>query len=168
MLLTSDLLVPVNKLIAFDPGGTTGIAVFTRIPGTKRFAITDVGESPNWRDIPRLLNRRGKVIVVYENFYNLTLSANLVPVKVIGVIEYLCKLNKIPHFLQPPAERKVAEELCPEIVSFFPDHIKSAVSHGIVFLVKKKVCHFNAISLGENFNQGKKLYRYVKSLDCEG
>lgn len=81
------------KIIAFDPGGTTGFAKVV-IPEEK----LDVGQLLwNRATIWYFLNNEYPDQVVYEKFfYQRRDKVDLRPVEVIGIIELWCELNAIP------------------------------------------------------------------------
>ena len=138
------VIIPTNhdkieRIYAFDPGGTTGYCVISIDRARVRILIEEIGEFTTWSRLRELmvwkLNKE-KEAVVYEGFRVRTLDANLIPVEVIGVLRYLCCENKIMHFEQMPAERVITEKWFPALVSDFPSHYGSAVRHGIFFCTK--------------------------------
>ena len=78
----------------FDPGQTTGVAV-QHSNGIIRSA--DITNPQNIGKYIMMANE-----VVYENFTQHFGPSNLTPVKIIGIIEYLCEKHDVPYYKQEP------------------------------------------------------------------
>jgi len=160
--------IKFNRLLCYDPGGTTGYADFRFTVDRKRLIVVDAGQFPTWRDLDKQITSRGQLAVLHEEFHVLTISAITVPLKVIGVIEYLCKVKHVPLYSQIPSQRNVAAQLCPQVVNYFPNHVKDAVMHGISFVCYHKLVHPDAICLGPDFNCGKTQFHRIAALRAQG
>lgn len=92
------------KIIAFDPGGTTGVAFRNTNLETSDIELSqETGLVPIWR----MLSRVKPDAVVYERFlYQRRDKVDLTPVEVIGVIKLWCILNNKRAYEQTPAQAK--------------------------------------------------------------
>lgn len=92
-----------ETVIAFDPGGTTGVAILTPT-SRKRIHVRQLTE------IWELLNRYSPDEVVVERFqfrYGGGRSkVDLTAKEVIGVIKLWCALKNVPLFEQTPSQAK--------------------------------------------------------------
>lgn len=132
----------VEKIISYDPGGKTGYCKLTIDKPNAHVLITEIGEFTTWdllrEQIVWSCNNKNTV-VVYEDFRIRTMDVNIIPVKVQGVIEYLCCQGLIHHFPQMPGERYVIDKWYPNLVKDFPSHYGSATRHGLLFAVSKVI-----------------------------
>lgn len=87
------------KVLAFDPGETTGYCVLD--DGT-----LSGGSFPMWSEVPKLIKGWVPTVIVCEDFVLYPKKARYLiydrfkTVKVIGVIEYVASLHDIPVVLQ--------------------------------------------------------------------
>lgn len=127
-------------ILAFDPGGTTGYAVYDSDDNT----CLELGQFETWSKVKRLLHAQaGKAwfppdVVIYETFRifpsvakSLSWQELLAP-QVIGVIRYLCQEQDILCVEQGPSVRKSGNKPCfgehPRTV-----HEKDALQHAIAY-----------------------------------
>jgi len=90
------------KIIAFDPGGTTGLAKVI-LPEEK----LDVGQSHSAEAIWYFLNNEWPDQIVYEKFlYQRRDKVDLTPVEVIGVIKLWAAVNRVPIASYTAAQAK--------------------------------------------------------------
>lgn len=130
----------IDKIIAYDPGGTTGFARIYIDRARERVVIEEIGEFQTWDKFEEhLSNVDDNTLVVYEDFALISLRVNLIPVEVIGVLRYLCCAKFfVRHYAQMPRERIASEKWYPELDKF-TSHYGSAVRHGIAFVVGKLI-----------------------------
>ncbi len=92
----------MSKIMAFDPGHTTGIVIYT---GTlEKPTVTQVeGLKPLWKT----LNVFQPAMIVYESFlYQRRDKVDLRPVEAIGVIKLYAAINRTPIMSQTPSQGK--------------------------------------------------------------
>jgi len=124
------------RLVSFDPGGTTGYAIFTR-EGEGQWRILATGEFPadalGLEVIDSIIKPGDQVI--YEQIYVFHRTIKTVGLEVIGAIRHCCAQRGIepeartPGYLQ--GIRRWPMTIEPPIVG---KHARDAVHHGIVFL----------------------------------
>lgn len=126
-------------VLALDPGGTTGYALFgkrTRMAGDK-YTLCDAGDFPTWEGLLPLIGRlpKGKSTVVYEQIYVGRASFNPIGLEVIGVIKYLCRERRIALVPQSPQVITGIKKWKKVDVSFLQSqHAKDAFHHGAMYL----------------------------------
>lgn len=135
-----DMIQAFEEFIAYDPGGTTGYARLTCNVKEKVICITQLGQfNTTTKFKEHLIDspfRHDKFAVIYESFQLRTIEANLIPVKVIGALEWICTHNQIHAFSQTPSERYAAERWYKRDMDKFNSHAGSAVRHGVTFITK--------------------------------
>lgn len=125
-------LSTVGRFLAIDPGLTSGLAWFER-QGTK-FECSSTAEI----EYEPLLSCLGAFVdgvslVICESFVVHHAALDLTPLKIIGILEYLCREFDVPLELQPPAFLQSARARSLEVLSTTP-HALDAEHHGLVFL----------------------------------
>jgi hypothetical protein len=146
-------------VISFDPGGTTGWAVFTVHPSaldSDDFAILD--NIIHWEQgqiegsmveqamqIAELLDLWDDAVVLFEDFELMTVDAELSPVRLLAMSEWICQTMFMPvrpMFLQMPNMKETAsDDRLKRWKLFKPGpavHARDATRHGIVFLRRAK------------------------------
>ena len=95
-----------KKIIAFDPGRTTGVAIFNRQPGPNNPYLT-IAQIRNLAPVWYLLHREAPELIVYESFlYQRRDKVDLTPVEVIGVIKLYANETGTEIVSQTPAMGK--------------------------------------------------------------
>lgn len=131
----------MNRVWVYDPGGTTGWALFRRTPGGPHPAeLIRWGECDLWHGIDTQIKRGDEV--VYEKLYVLSPGFNPVGIEVVGVITYLCdRVGITPHSQHPGAlagpykwpQSKLIHKVARS------DHSYDAILHGVVYLKYKSL-----------------------------
>lgn len=121
------------KVLAFDPGGTTGAALLRSDEVRGVIAILRVDEFPDWRNLDREMQiASGADFVVYERLLARHPSFNPIGLEVTGVIKYLADRLGFPLVMQSPSMMTPSFRRFPEInETFKSQHIRDAVAHGI-------------------------------------
>ena len=120
------------KILAVDPGGTTGWALFY----DGELFMCD--EAIGWYDITFMLNRTLDVIV-YEDFVlfphkaAVQIGSKMPAVSVIGVLQYTATLKDIQIVAQPASIKNVAKKKF-DLSDFKSEHIKDATLHGLYYI----------------------------------
>lgn len=131
------------RVLSFDPGHTTGWAVFDKGPDNKSHELVNRGVIKDWHGIAELIETYGPDIITYEIFRLYSWKANqkswdtFLEVEVIGVIRYLAEVYRLPIIGQTPADGKhfyndvklKKMELYQSIT-----HINDATGHALFFL----------------------------------
>ena len=101
------------KVLAFDPGGTTGIA-FLNWKSTENYKVqsSELGPQEHHVELWNLLHRMKPEAIVCESFdYRVKSSKgtkmpgiNLISRNYIGIIELYCELNDVPLYMQSPSQ----------------------------------------------------------------
>lgn len=126
----------MNRVWVYDPGGTTGWALFRRTPTANQPAtLIRWGECKLWHDIDKQIAPGDDV--VYEKLYVLSPGFNPIGIEVVGVINYLCERARIvphpqhPGILAGPYQWPGSKALHKIVRS---DHAYDAILHGVVHL----------------------------------
>lgn len=142
-------------LIAFDPGETTGFAIFT-----EEAEFIKVGEIRKSNiEFYKLLKSYSELVVIIERFRlfpwkfrSLSWSV-LYPIKIIGTIEGYCELLKIPFVEQDTVIKKFfTDEKLRKLKLYrkrqFSVHERDAIRHALYYLhfKLKKEIKLNAVS----------------------
>ena len=118
-----------NRIVVFDPGQTTGIAVFQRIVGNK-FELLTAYNAYNWEVIEHEISSAN--LVVAEKVQQKTANFNDCGVGVMYVITYNANKLAIPVFTQKPSMMKAVNAYAN--LNEFQEHVCDAVAHGIKFI----------------------------------
>lgn len=143
------------KFISYDPGQTTGWAIF------ENDRLLSAGESIDWKDIKFQLENDEFDFVLFEEFKLYPWKAKhkswdtFTEIEVIGVIKEFCWYNGIKLEKQIPAQKdffdnKKLERLFGKIPS---RHAKDAVRHALVYLT---------FGGGKSFGYGQDILRRVQ------
>lgn len=125
------------KILAIDPGNTTGFCLFTN---PKRFTSFYVEE-----DLIKIhdeIKERKPDIVVFERFALYPAFAKhlvwseMYPSQVIGVIKYTCEKLDIPYVVQSASDKDYVKY--PEGHQFRSEHEKDAYGHAWYYYMKQK------------------------------
>lgn len=92
------------RIMAFDPGGTTGIAVFF----ANRFMNAgQLGPHPHHVDLYNELEQLQPEVVICERFvHRTTIGVDVTALEYIGVITLWCEQNKVHLRMQTPSAAK--------------------------------------------------------------
>jgi len=126
-------------IVVFDPGGTTGCIVMETDSGE----ILHHEQFPMWQNVSEVIFRFQPKVVLCEDFRlfikNVTSLANsvLLPVKVIGVIQYLCECYGLDLVMQMPTAQK-APLAQKSVFKTLNTHEKSAYLHARYFCLRHK------------------------------
>ena len=119
------------KVLAFDPGETTGWAVLS--PGN-----LEAGEFPAWQEVRNIIKHYSPQMIVIEEFRlrpsaALALTWTTFPtIEVIGVIKFLAESFNIPCKTQTAAQAKVFKlKLNLKALEGVPNHAGDALRHAI-------------------------------------
>lgn len=130
------------KIVAFDPGGTTGIALFDT-EGSNPYQPIRIAQPKTKLDLYKELQEFTDAdICVIENYRirpNVIHDwSNVDTLRIIGYIMYWCDMNKIPYKLQEPVNKVPAYGwLGMKYVKGKPNmHIQDAVAHGAFYMHK--------------------------------
>ena len=122
------------KVLAFDPGETTGWAFLMPGPGPSTSTSPVCGEFPTWQDVRSLIELYSPQMIVLEEFrlrpraaFALTWTT-FPTIEVIGVIKFLADDFNIPYRTQTAAQAKVYR-LQP--LSGITNHAGDALRHAI-------------------------------------
>jgi len=126
------------RFLVFDPGHTTGWALF------EDDHVISAGESPDWKDIPEMINQAKVDLVLFESFKLYPWKAkqkiwdSFLEVEVIGVIKAHCYFNNILFYSQQPSDKEFFDNDKLRDLGVFKvstsRHARDAIRHGYVFL----------------------------------
>jgi hypothetical protein len=126
-----------NRLIALDPGGQTGCAIFYF--DEKRAILHKTETFPMWEGLLNIETWKGETNVVYENYYIVNVKHNAYqPLITIGAIQLWAHLNNYNIFCQTPGERVFVEKRWDTPYPRIKNHERSAVLHGMCWLYKQR------------------------------
>lgn len=123
------------KMICYDPGHTTGWAIF------EDNKLLSAGESEDWKDVREQLDTGQFDLVLIEEFKLYPWKAKhkswdtFTEIEVIGVIKEYCHYNKIEVELQLAAQKDFfSNDKLKKLFGNIPSrHAKDAVRHGLVY-----------------------------------
>lgn len=135
------------RVLAFDPGHTTGWAVFDEGPDNKSHKLIARGIIKDWHGLKELFDEYTPNAIVYEIFRLYAWKASyktwdtFLEVEVIGVIRYLAETYGVFIHGQTPADgkhfygdKKLKDMNLYQSVT----HINDATSHALFFLTFNK------------------------------
>lgn len=118
------------RLLAIDPGGTTGLAIYTLDDNGEDY-LGFVAKSPGL--VLKHIYTHPYDTIIVEDYNGQLISADgLMTVRLIGGIEALCYVLQIPRVLQFPQERDKYMPHAKQLVNNFgPDtrHARDAMAH---------------------------------------
>lgn len=130
------------RVLAFDPGHTTGWACFDKGQHINH-NLVDRGTIKDWHGVDKLIETCKPDVIVYEIFRLYAHKASFktwdsfLEVEVIGVIRYLAELNNIPILGQTPNDGKhFFDEKRLKALSLWDGttHVRDATGHALYFL----------------------------------
>ncbi len=135
-----------NTLLCFDPGHTTGYAVFHGLELVQADEIVTKPIEDAARNVNVLLHDHTPDIVVMESYRVYKWRAKhhagseLLTARVIGCIETLCAIHGVPHIIKQPAH--IAKGFCTNarlkewgFYKVGQKHACDAIRHGCHFLL---------------------------------
>lgn len=137
--------VPPKRLLCLDPGHTTGWCLFE---DGKLTASGQADTISSWYEIDKLFEDVKPTMVIYENYrvyaHKLERHSNseVFTLRLIGVIEYICWLDRTPYFNQMAHQAKgfVTDEKLKkwDYYQKGAKHARDAIRHGCYFLLFDK------------------------------
>ncbi len=129
-----------NTLISIDPGGTTGWAQFELSDG----GVVNFDEVKGKEQFFDWLTEQNPKIIVCEDFHlfpnkaQAQIWSDMETVRIIGAIEYFCRINKIEFVLQKPNVKSIAYMWAGIKVpkNHAATHKTDAYVHGVYYLQK--------------------------------
>jgi Holliday junction resolvasome RuvABC endonuclease subunit len=120
------------RIVGVDPGVTTGLCSFD---GNSCICGREVA---SYHEIDKFITEQSPKVVVMEDFYiNRSKPAEYhAPIRVIGVVEYICEQRGIHLVMQSPAILKLSLSRAEGMHR--SRHVRSACAHVIHFLRRKK------------------------------
>lgn len=122
------------RILAFDPGVTTGYAIVDVVDGIA--IVVDAGQFPDYSEVYDLVQNLARynidenkaVQLVYEKFQVGNIAVNTKALEVIGAIGIVASIFNVPIKGQPPQRRKPILDRFPHLKLSAPkgDH---SVSH---------------------------------------
>lgn len=148
-----------NRLVAVDPGVTTGLAIYedslyTTLAIKPVTQVMEVVLKGYITAVPHGIVTVGfpNTLVVLEDFNTAGAISEhgLHTVRLIGAIEFACHLYSIPLILQFPGERKKfieqAKDMLVTMKPHFQEHDKDALAHLLLYQWRKEN---NALPVGD-------------------
>lgn len=122
-------------LTVFDPGETTGWAMFEK-------GECICGAFPNWQGVDDILINSNPSEILVEEFRlygfkaHMMINSTFIPCEVIGVIKYLAEFYQIPVTTAPASLRNSVKQLIYR-EDFTSPHARDAVKHGLAYLGRR-------------------------------
>jgi hypothetical protein len=120
------------RIVGVDPGVTTGLCLFVN------GAFIKGREARGYLDVETFIGSADPKVVVIEDFrINRSRPAEYhAPIRMIGVVEYLCGQRGISMVLQSPSILRLS---LPHVEGIHRSrHVRSACAHVFYFLKRKK------------------------------
>lgn len=93
-----------DRVVAFDPGGTTGYAVVQLVQTTPtRWRVLEAGAFPQFDEVETILMRHHPRTVLYETLHVTRPGVRTVGAEVIGAIRYLARFHNMHCLERSPA-----------------------------------------------------------------
>jgi len=148
-----ELCLPYLKLLALDPGGTTGYCLCELI-GTS-LTWLEVGEFPLDTRFEELLPLVDEV--VFESFQIRTLAVDNFTIEVIGVLKHLAKKLNKPIFSRSPEQKTFAKKRLPAHKASVRSHWGDATFHALAHAYfKHEVRQFDDVEEAKRDMRGVK------------
>jgi len=116
------------KIVAVDPGGTTGLCLVN-----ESGEILDSAEIKPLADVMKWLRESSPDHLVVEDFFGGVMRNYKDPVMVIGIAHLFSQETNTPITMQSPA---ILPKWTKKVASVPGRHIRSALSHALHFLDK--------------------------------
>ena len=122
----------MRKIMGIDPGLTTGLCLYS---GTGQFI--DGREAKSAMEVANyILEHMPDLIVMEDYIVSPRPSRPKEPLKIIGVVEFLCEENVIKLKMQSPS---VLSRMIKRISTVPSPHIRSACAHVLYYLVSHDI-----------------------------
>lgn len=125
------------KILGIDPGGTTGVVLVDIDFPTATVEIMFAGHVRLWDSLDNIIASKAMRKVIMERYILRNLGAdNEPPIKVIGVVEYLCQLHDMELLLRTPQSRLVIDKRFPGLLKphKLGVHAGSAIRHVLTYV----------------------------------
>ena len=120
----------MTVLVSIDPGGTNGVCRFTDGVLDNQGVVRGMSDLYHW------IREQGPDVIVYEEFVGGAARNRRDPLMAIGVIHLVAELLGACLVGQNPSVRVICEE---EALAHSRNvHSRSAISHGLYYLRRKK------------------------------
>ena len=125
-----------KTVVAVDPGGTTGVAVWSRD------AVLVYAQCDDWQQAVDYVLATHPDVIVCESFHITTQTAkksrSYDALYMIGALLYECNKRGVPLTLQAPSERQFATPKKLAAIGWQPrgDHATQAARHLLTYLFK--------------------------------
>jgi hypothetical protein len=123
------------KLLAVDPGRTTGVAIFSLDPATHIYEFATNTYSDH-TEVWSLFNS-SIAAVICEQFSSAGRQMSghgLHTVRLIGSLEHACWMHKILFVTQPPQLRKAQLHQSVKLLGKYVEHRSDALAHLLAFM----------------------------------
>ena len=126
------------RLAAFDPGGTTGVAIIDL--DSSQLVWCGQFKTPPYQSLVDHVSHAG--IIVCESFAGNTANPDhQATVRLIGFLEGLCELRGLPFVLQVPSTRYPFRETARRMLTEYHVHAADALAHGLAYMNLRKLQH---------------------------
>ena len=113
-------------LVGIDPGKSTGLCAMRG-----RTLLTG-GVADDYPGIHEFIFLWQPEMIILEDFYGGIMRNSRDPLKVIGVVEYICQMDGIPLIMQSPS---ILQSMKPRVHDMHSDrHVRSAIAHVLRYL----------------------------------
>jgi len=120
------------KIVGVDPGVSTGLACFS----SGYFIDGSVGM--NYDEIEEyILSREPDIVVVEDYIARKGPNTYHPPIRVIGVVEWICSRNHIPMVIQSPSILRFTLDRVKHLHK--SPHVRSASAHVVYYLSKRGI-----------------------------
>jgi len=120
----------MRSIVGIDPGLTTGLCFF------QDGKLADTGEAMSGQEIAEFIDQHDPQVVVMENYIvGKRPSRPKEPLKVIGVVEYLCQEQGIRLVIQSPS---ILSQMMQRADGMHQSkHVRAACAHVLYYLEKE-------------------------------
>lgn len=121
-----------KKIVGIDPGVTTGLCVFymgKMMDGREAMSVEEV--------IKYIEDNEPDLVVMEDYIIGRRPSRSKEPIKVIGVVEYVCRKMGLEVVLQSPSILKLMMRRVDDFHR--SDHVRSACAH-VTYYIESRLC----------------------------
>ena len=120
------------RIVGVDPGVSTGLATFSE----DCFIGGEVGMS--YDDIEKyIISERPDIVIVEDYIARKGPNTYHPPIRVIGVVEWICNRNHIPMVIQSPSILRFTLDRVKHLHK--SPHVRSASAHVVYYLSKRGI-----------------------------